>query len=145
MCNSVPWDEADARVRSYPLLCLGMEGQRQVQQKRPGLNLQTTTSQLIQILEEIFITHKIIAFERYNFICRKQRKNWNNFTQIWYNKLLVRVAETRKTNGYVIYLPLAWTMKKSLRNYSQRHEHHKKHLNMRLEEKRVLNIAKIWN
>ena len=54
-----------------------MEGQRQVQQKRPGPNLQTTTTtrQLKQTLEEIFITHRIIAFERYNFICRKQRKN----------------------------------------------------------------------
>ena len=76
MCNSVNWDEADARERSYLFLCLGMEGQRQVQQKRPGLNIQTTmTRQLIQVLEEIFITHRIIAFERYNFICRKQRKN----------------------------------------------------------------------
>ena len=47
-----------------------------MQQKRPGLNLQTTTTrQLKQILEEIFIRHRIIAFERYNFISRKQRKN----------------------------------------------------------------------
>ena len=54
----------------------GIEGQRQVQQKRPGLNTQTTTTiQLRQVLEDIFITHRIIAFERYNFICRKQRKN----------------------------------------------------------------------
>ena len=76
MCNSVIWDEADARVRSYFFLCLGMKGQRQVQQKRPGLNIQTkTTRQLKQVLEDIFITQRIIEFERYNFICRKQRKN----------------------------------------------------------------------
>ena len=53
-----------------------MESQRKVQQKRPGLNLQTTTTrQLKLLLEEIFITHRIIAFERYNFICRKQQIN----------------------------------------------------------------------
>ena len=53
-----------------------MEGRRQVQQKRPGLNLETpTTRQLKQILEKNFITHRIIAFVRYSFICRKQRKN----------------------------------------------------------------------
>ena len=53
-----------------------MERQRQVQQKRPGLNIQTTTKrQLKQVLEDFFITHRIIAFERYKFICRKQRKN----------------------------------------------------------------------
>ena len=53
-----------------------MKGQRQVQQKRPGLMIQTTTTrQLIQVLEEVFITHRIIAFKKYNFICRKQRKN----------------------------------------------------------------------
>ena len=76
MCNSVNRDEADARMRSYLFLCLGMEGQRQVQQKRPGLNLQkTTTRQLKQVWEGIFITHRVIAFDRYNFICRKQRKN----------------------------------------------------------------------
>ena len=75
MCNSVNWNEADARVRSNLFLCLGREGQRQVQQKRPGLNIPTTTTrQLKQVLEDIFITHRIIAFERYNFICRKQRK-----------------------------------------------------------------------
>ena len=52
-----------------------MDGQRQVQQKRPGLNLQkTTTRQLKQIWDEIFLTHRVIAFDRYNFICRKQRK-----------------------------------------------------------------------
>ena len=60
MCNSVIWDEADARVRSYLFLCLSMEGQRQVQQKRPGLNIQTTTTrELKQVLEVIFITQRI--------------------------------------------------------------------------------------
>ena len=76
MCNSVNWDEADARVRCYLFLCLGMEAQRQLQQKRPGLNTQTTTTrQLRQVVEEIFITRRIITFEGYHFICRKQRKN----------------------------------------------------------------------
>ena len=56
MCNSVNRDEADARMRSYLLLCLGMEGQSQVKQKRPGLHLQTTTTrQLKPVLEEILL------------------------------------------------------------------------------------------
>ena len=46
MCNSEIWDEADARVRSYLFLCLGMKGQRQVQQKGLGLNIQTTTTKI---------------------------------------------------------------------------------------------------
>ena len=77
MCNSVFWDEADARVRSFFFLCLGTEGQRQVQQKRPWLNIQTTTIRALeQVLSDTFITQKVIAFERYNFICReKKRKN----------------------------------------------------------------------
>ena len=36
LCNSFRWDEADAKVRSYIFLCLGAEGQRQIQQKRPS-------------------------------------------------------------------------------------------------------------
>ena len=76
LCNSIRWDEADAKVRSYIFLCLGAEGQRQVQQKRPNLELHTiSTQELMTTLEDIFVTTKIIAFERYNFICRKQKKN----------------------------------------------------------------------
>ena len=56
-------------------MCLGAEGQRQIQQKRPNLQLHTvTTQELMTVLEEIFVTTRIIAFERYNFICRKQKK-----------------------------------------------------------------------
>ena len=29
----------------------------------------------MRVLEDFFITERIIAFERYNFICRQQRKN----------------------------------------------------------------------
>ena len=73
--NSFRWDEADAEVRSYLFLSLGAEGQRQTQQKRPNMNLHTvSTQQLMTVLEDIFITTRIIAFERYNFICRKQKK-----------------------------------------------------------------------
>ena len=63
MCNSVTWDEVDAGVRSYLFLCLGMKGQKQVQLKRPGLNIQTTktTREIKQVLEDIFITQRIIA------------------------------------------------------------------------------------
>ena len=90
MCSSVIWDEADAKVRSYLFLYLGMEGQRQVQQKRPGLHLQTTTTrQIKQILEEIFISHRVIALERYSFNCRKQQ---NNETLEQFHEDLVEIA-----------------------------------------------------
>ena len=78
LCNLFRWDETDAKVRSYIFLCLGAEGQRQIQQKRPGLVLHAvTTRELITTLEDIFVTTRIVAFERYNFICRKQKKTEN--------------------------------------------------------------------
>ena len=76
LCNSFRWDEADTKVRSYIFLCLGAEGQRQIQRKRPNLELLTvSTQELMTTLEDIFVTTRIIAFERYTFICRKQKKN----------------------------------------------------------------------
>ena len=75
LCNSNRWDEADARVRSYLFLCMGAEGQRQVQQKRPNLFLHNvTTQEFMTVLEDIFVTNRIVAFERYNFICSEQKK-----------------------------------------------------------------------
>ena len=75
LCNSFRWDEADAKVRSYLFLCLGAKEQIQIQQKRPNLELHTvSTQELMTTLEDIFVTTRIIAFERYNFICRKQKK-----------------------------------------------------------------------
>ena len=75
LCNSFRWDEADAKVRSYLFFCFGAEGKRQIQQKRPNLQLHTVTMQeFMTTLEDIFITTRIIAFESYNFICRKQKK-----------------------------------------------------------------------
>ena len=62
-------------MRSYIFLCLGAEGQRQIQQKRPNLELHNvSTQELITTLEDIFVTPRVIAFERYNFIFRKQKK-----------------------------------------------------------------------
>ena len=75
LCNSYRWDEAEAKVRTYLFLSLGADGQRQVQQKRPSLELHNvTTQELMTTLEYIFVTNRIVAFERYNFICRKQKK-----------------------------------------------------------------------
>ena len=74
--NSFRWEEAHAKVRSYLFLYLGAEGQRQIQQKRPSLELHTVTTQDLMITQEdIFITTRIVAFERYNFIYRKQKKS----------------------------------------------------------------------
>ena len=44
LCNSFRWDESDAKVSSYLFLCLRAEGQRQIQQKRPSLELYTVTT-----------------------------------------------------------------------------------------------------
>ena len=75
LCNSFRWDEADAKVRSYLFLCLGAEGQREIQQKRPNMQLHTvSTQQFMTVLEDIFVTTRVIAFEKYNFIYRKQKK-----------------------------------------------------------------------
>ena len=55
LCNAFKWDEADAKVRSYVFLCLGAEGQRQLQQKRPNLELHTvSTQEMMTTLEDIF-------------------------------------------------------------------------------------------
>ena len=63
-CNSFRWDKADAKERSYIFLCLGAEGQRQIPQKRPNLELHTvSTQELMATLEDIFVTTRIIAFE----------------------------------------------------------------------------------
>ena len=63
LCNSYRWDEADARVRSYLFLCLGAEGQRQIQQKQPNLVLHNvTTQEFMTTLEDIFVTNRIVAF-----------------------------------------------------------------------------------
>ena len=75
LCNSFRRDEVVAKVRSCLFLCLGAEGQRQIQQKRPNLELHNvSTQELMTTLEDSFVTTRIIAFERYNFICRKQKK-----------------------------------------------------------------------
>ena len=43
--------------------------------KRPNFQLHTvTTLEFTTVLEDIFVTTRIIAFERYNFICQKQKK-----------------------------------------------------------------------
>ena len=46
--NNVPWDDADNKVRCYMFLYLGSEGQRQLQQKRPRLDIQTSQKSLCE-------------------------------------------------------------------------------------------------
>ena len=79
LCISFRWDKIDAKVRSYIFLCLGAEGQHPLQKKRPGLVVlhTVTTRELITTLEDIFVTTRIVAFETYNFIYRKQKKTEN--------------------------------------------------------------------
>ena len=67
LCNSYKWVEADAKVRSYLFSCLGAEGHRQVQQKRPSLELHNVTTR----------THDNTGRHFCNFICRKQKKSEN--------------------------------------------------------------------
>ena len=72
--NSVPWDEADAKVRSYLFLCLDTEGQRQVQQKRSGLKIQSSrTKALMRVLEDIFITQSLHLTETNLFAVNRKK------------------------------------------------------------------------
>ena len=55
---------------------MGAEGHRQVQQKRPSLVLHNvTTQELMTTYEDNFVTDRSVVFERYNFICCKQKKS----------------------------------------------------------------------
>ena len=114
--NSFRWDEADAKVGNYIFLCLGAEGQRQLQQKRPSLVLPTvTTREIITIQEGIVETNRIIAFERYNFSLAENRrkwKDWNNFTLIWSSWLPEPNAGINNPSGCEICLRHACTTKK---------------------------------
>ena len=74
LCNSFRWDKPDAKVRIFLFQCFRAEGQRQIQQKRTCLELNTvTTQELRTTLEDVFLTKIIVAFENYNFICRIQK------------------------------------------------------------------------
>ena len=44
LCDSICCDEADAKIRSCLFLCKAAEGQRQVRQKRPSLDLHAVTT-----------------------------------------------------------------------------------------------------
>ena len=44
ICNNFPWEKADTKVRNYIFLGLGTDGQKQLQQKRPGLELHTIST-----------------------------------------------------------------------------------------------------
>ena len=89
LCENIPWDDADAQVRSYRFICLGAEGQRQLQKKSSEHDIQlATTKKLMRILEDIFVMTRNKAFERYNFVCRKQNKT--NYKKIKCLRLISR-------------------------------------------------------
>ena len=46
--HNFPWDEVDTKVRSYIFLCLGAQGEKQVQQERPGLEIHAITKKELQ-------------------------------------------------------------------------------------------------
>ena len=65
LCTYFWWDVRPMPKPEVIFLSLGAEGQRHVQQKRPGFDLHTvTTSDLKTTLEDIFVTNRIVAFER---------------------------------------------------------------------------------
>ena len=68
--NHFPWDEVDTEVQNYIFPRFGAERQRQLQQKRPRLDVQSSPTKKF---DDVFITTRSIAFERYNFIGHKQR------------------------------------------------------------------------
>ena len=76
LCNSFSWDEVDAKVRSNFFPCVSSEGQRQTipteeTKPRPAY---CHHERLYDVLEVVFVTTRILAFERYNFICKQQKK-----------------------------------------------------------------------
>ena len=140
LCNSYMWDEADAKLRSYLFLCLGAEGQRQVQQKRPSLEMRNVTSQeLMTTLEDIFNTNRIVAFVRYNFICREQKKS-ESLEQIHADlvELASRADCEEPEEEWVIDM---FTMKRSQKNYQHKHGPDKMSMNMQSDGKKALNTA----
>ena len=61
LCISFAWDEPDEKICGYLFLCLGAEGQRQVQQMKPNLELHTfTTKNFMTILVDIFVATRIL-------------------------------------------------------------------------------------
>ena len=75
LCNSFEWEDVDAKIRSYLFLCLGSEEQRQVQLKKPGLDLQAEAMKELMTVLEVFLFTQKIALESINFIFRKQKTN----------------------------------------------------------------------
>ena len=74
LCKNMQWDDSDAKIRSNLFFCLGAEGQRKLQLKRPNLDIQTQTRKnRMQILENKFVISRIMAFGMFIFICLKQR------------------------------------------------------------------------
>ena len=74
LCKNMQWDDSDAKIRSNLFFCLRAEGQRKLQLKRPNLDIQTQARKnRMQILENIFVISRIMAFGMFIFICLKQR------------------------------------------------------------------------
>ena len=72
--RGVLWDRS-VNSTQLPLLVSRRRRTMSNTPNRSNVQLHTvSTQQLMTVLEDIFVTTRIIAFERYNFICRKQKK-----------------------------------------------------------------------
>ena len=75
LCGDKPWDIADKRAKSMVYLTIGIEGRRLHTRKYPHTNVEnTTTQELWEELELTFIRPRIVTFDRYLLLTRRQRK-----------------------------------------------------------------------
>ena len=64
------------KSQSYTYLCLRQESKRQVLHRKLNIYIQIESKRdLWGELEDVIVIEKIIAFQRYGFICRVQKKN----------------------------------------------------------------------
>ena len=142
LCNNVPRDDADAKVRSYIFFCLGTEGQRQLRQTRPSLDIQTSnTKKIMRNLEDIREPTRIIAFEiQFNLSeSNGKTRRWSSFTRIESNGHHGSVVQIKKTNGYLICSRLKRPMRKLQTKCWQKPDHRKTLTNMHSGERKVWN------
>ena len=75
LCGEKPWKYCDNKALSLTYLSLGMEGRRILGSQEPDIQIdRVTTKDLWESLDRVFIKQRIITFDRYTFLTRKQLK-----------------------------------------------------------------------
>ena len=75
LCGDKPWDIADKKAKSMVYLTIGIEGRRMHTRKYSHTNVENiTTQQLWDELELTYIRPRIVTFDRYLLLTRRQQK-----------------------------------------------------------------------